>query len=186
MTSEDNYLKYYDDEAYLMTEVARRFHETGQLDPADFYMMLIWKSDRAKNRHRERLKRLSQEHGGDGTFADAVSRISKAIHEGPSDKDRLKILMTDWEFYTPTATAILTLLYPNQFTVYDWRVKEQVKPKRDLAQRSFNNGFWEEYQVFIELVRSAAPSALRDDLRGCDRYLSGKSYREELAIECAK
>lgn len=43
MTAEENYLKYFDDEAYLLDEVAPRFRETGHIDPADFYMMLIWK-----------------------------------------------------------------------------------------------------------------------------------------------
>lgn len=47
-----DYLKYYDVEKYLLEEVGKRFRETGELEPADFYTILIWKAERAKNRHK--------------------------------------------------------------------------------------------------------------------------------------
>lgn len=51
--------------------MGQRFRESGTLDPVDFYMMLAWKANRAKNYHRERLKRLSK-----SSFEYAVSQIA--------------------------------------------------------------------------------------------------------------
>ena len=47
-----------------------------------------------------------------------VSTIAKAR----DDKVRMRILIEDWAFRLPMASSILTVLYPNSYTVYDVRV----------------------------------------------------------------
>jgi hypothetical protein len=172
-------LRYYDDESYLIDDVGRWFRTSGEIDPADFWMILLWKANRAKGYHRDRLKRLSR-----GSFADAVRQISSQLREASTDKDRLRVLMMNWEFPVPTATAILTILYPDRFTVYDYRVREVLDLDYDLSQRTYSDQLWVDYKRFLETVKASAPAHL--SLRDKDRWLTGKSYREQIESECAE
>ena len=84
-----DYGKFYDLEAYLFAEVGPRFAKTGNIDPTDFYMIVIWKANRAKTRVRDRL--IDQA----GSFADALKRISALLHAGDGPMRRLEILMNE-------------------------------------------------------------------------------------------
>src|ERR1700676_201640 len=101
-----DYRKYYDLERYLFTEVNQHFAEEGNIKPADLYMIFIWKANRAKNRHRDRLAKKA------GTFAAAVREISASLVASSSAKNKLQVLMNEWGFRLPTATSVLTVLYP--------------------------------------------------------------------------
>jgi hypothetical protein len=178
MESTADYLKFYDDETYLLKEVGPRFHDTGMIEAADFYTILIWKANRAKNYHLKRLKLLTQS----GTFQNAVDQIAGALKESPMQKERLRVLMTDWWFSLPTASAILTILYPSEFTVYDYRVCKELGLQKDLSQRVFSDVLWSEYESFRERVKAATPSHL--SLRDKDRFLTGRSFRREVERDC--
>ena len=89
--------------------------------------------------------------------------------------------MKDWWFALPTATAILAILYPDEFTVYDWRACEEIKAHGDykkLANREFSDTLWADYQNFIGAVRLETPDEL--SLRDKDRFLMARSYRQEI------
>jgi len=170
-----NYLKFYDDERYLLEDVGPRFRATGTIEPADFYMILIWKAERAKNTHKARLTKKA------GSFKSAVSQIASSLHQTSEQDSRLQILMRGWGFYIPTATAILTILYPEEFTVYDVRVCGEVgcdhKPCREYSPR-----LWDDYKRFREAVISKAPAGL--SLRDKDRFLVGRSFRLDVEKDC--
>ena len=73
----------------------------------------------------------------------------------------------------PMATAILTVLYPDHFTVYDTRVCNQLGRFSNLGSRSITT-IWEGYEEFRqavreEAIRRGAPESL--GLRDMDRYL---------------
>ena|SRR2546425_10517940 len=139
MAAEKNYLDYYDDETYLL-RVGERFRQTGKIEPADFYMILVWKANRAKNYHRDRLKDIAG-----GSFETAVSTIASELFSATEEKLRLEILLGKWKFALPTASAILTILYPKDFTIYDYRVcKEVGRPYRSWLG-------WDEYVQFKKL-----------------------------------
>jgi hypothetical protein len=174
MVDETDYRKFYDDEEYLL-EVGRRFRKTGNIDAADFYMLLIWKANRAKNYHRDRLKHKS------GSFQAAVSDIASEIFTNTERKVRLQILMEKWVFALPTATAILALLYPDDFTVYDWRVCGEVG-RTYKPWLGFSAKLWNEYEQFIEAVIDETPQGLT--LRDRDRFLIGRSIRKGVEQDC--
>jgi hypothetical protein len=173
-----DYLKFYDDETYLLEVVGPRFHDTGMIDAADFYTILVWKANRAKNYHLKRLKLLAQA----GTFQNAVDQIAAALKQSPMQKERLRVLMADWLFSLPTASAILTVLYPSEFTVYDYRVCKEFGLQKDLSQRVFSDVLWSEYELFRGSVEAATPSHL--SLRDKDRFLTGRSFRKEVERDC--
>ncbi|HXR38605.1 MAG TPA: hypothetical protein VN776_05915 [Terracidiphilus sp.] len=171
-----DYLKFYDDENYLMGEVAQKFHEAGTIDPVDFYMLLIWKANRAKGYHKKRLQKKAS-----GSFKEAVSRIATSLWTCAERKERMQILVEDWEFSLPTATAILAILYPSEFTVYDYRVCDELKHDYR-PYLSFSASLWAEYEEFQKKVEREAPADLC--LRDKDRFLTGRSYRKGIEAEC--
>ena len=140
-----DYRIFYDDETYLL-DVGQRFRESGTLDPVDFYMMLAWKANRAKNYHRERLKRLSK-----SSFEYAVSQIAAELHGCSGLRAKLEILMVAWGFALPTATAVLTLLYPDDFTVYDVLVCGELQWDYH-PDRYFSPKLWSDYQAYKQAV----------------------------------
>ena len=176
MLDQVNYQEFYDDEAYLL-KVGEEFRKSGKLDTADFYMLLAWKADRAKNYHRERLKNIA------GDFPAAVARLAADVFKAPDGKSRLEILMTKWAFYIPTATAILTIFYPDEFTVYDTVVCHELSyPYR--PDRHFSEKLWTDYQAYKSAVIDNTPGELT--LRDKDRYLIGKAYWKEVQRSCLK
>lgn len=165
-----DYLKFYDLEHYLFTEVSGRFRRTGKISSADFYMIIIWKANLAKTRIRNRL---SKHEGG---FAGAVEALIAALRDADGPAERIEILMKTWRFRLPMATAILTVLYPHEFTVYDPRVCEQLGAFEGLSDRQFSETLWDDYCSYMAVVSRAAPSGL--SLRDKDRFLWARSFYE--------
>jgi len=101
----------------------------------------------------------------------------------PGRRARLEALLVKWKFLLPMASAILTVLYPTEFTVYDVRVCEVLGDFRYLKNRTQFDGVWEDYSAYVARVRSEAAhlSLLRDK----DRYLWGKSFAQGLRAEIA-
>lgn len=175
-----DYLKFYDLEHYLFTEVSCRFSRTGEISPADFYMIIIWKANRAKSRIRNRLSKH------DGGFAGAVEVLTTALREAGGPAERLQILMKTWGFRLPMASAILTVLYSREFTVYDTRVCAQLGAFEGLADRQFSETLWDDYRSYMAVVSRAAPSGL--SLRDKDRFLWARSFYEGVMkdLQCAQ
>jgi hypothetical protein len=178
MTDDFDYLGFYDSEGYLLNQVGVTFRETGRLEPVDFLTMLIWKAERAKNYHKKRLAKL-----GKCTFAEAVTKLAAGLHQAPNHKERLKYLMEKWWFQLPTATAILTLLYPEDFTVFDWRVCDEVTIAYEpWYSKSFSDAVWEHYLTFKSAVEEKGPQYL--SLRNKDRFFIGRSNRKSISDDC--
>ena len=104
---EIDYRKFYDLENYLFEEVSRRFSEHGYLETFDFFCIIIWKANRSKSKIAKRL--LSKGHPD---LNSAVIALTKSLAKAANDKTRMKILIEDWGFMLPMASAILTVLYP--------------------------------------------------------------------------
>ena len=82
-----DYLKYYDLEKYLFGDVRETYNRKDTIHPVDYYVILIWKANRAKNKTRDSLARTA------GDFADAVKQITVDLHkctgtEGRSESRR--------------------------------------------------------------------------------------------------
>ena len=114
----ENYLKYCHLELYLFDTVRKRFANGGCLSAFDFFCILIWKANRAKSMHARRLLGY-----GHGSLDETVVKLTRSVNRAGSPKERLFVLMRNWGFRLPTASAILTVLYPEEFTVYDVRAR---------------------------------------------------------------
>jgi len=167
-----NYLRYYDLERYLFEDVRSAFHRDGDLSAFDFFSIVIWKANRAKSKIAKRLMTR-------GDDLDSVVReLASELHNAPTGRDRLRILMQEYGFLLPMATAILTVLWPDEFTVYDIRVCDSLDRFHELGNLTRFDRIWAGYSIFVDGVRDAAPPDL--SLRDKDRYLWAKSAMGQL------
>lgn len=90
----------------------------------------------------------------------------------------MRILTADWKFRLPMASAILTVLYPEAFTVYDVRVCDELGKHYGIQDRSKFDGLWADYCVYLQDVRDREPSVLK--LRDKDRVLWARSFEKQL------
>jgi hypothetical protein len=172
----NDYLKYYDLEAYLFEDVRQRFHNEGKLDAFDLFSIIIWKADRAKSKLAKRLAKKA------GSLDAAAVQFTSALFSAQSAEARLLLTMKDWGFYLPVASAILTVLWPEEFTVFDTLVcGELVRDKLGDFHNLSNlipEHVWPEYCRYRGAVERAVPSLL---LRDKDRLLWGRSAALQLA-----
>jgi hypothetical protein len=163
-----DYIKFYNLEDYLFADVKDAFRARGYLTPEEFFAIVIWKAERAKGRIKTKLLKRQLD------LAATVETLTRAIHDAASDEDRLRLLLNDWEFLLPTATAILTVLYPERFTVYDVRARGELGIADFASRKNEVRRYFDEFLPKVAAVNEAAT------LRDKDRYLWGKSSYESL------
>ena len=178
----DDYLLYYDLESYLFNTACQRFHREKKLDAFDLFSIIIWKAERAKSRLARRLIMRA------GSLEAAANHFTSALIEADSPKARFMVAVDAWEFYLPMASAILTVLWPEDFTVYDVRACQELE---ELGIGRFGNlgnlstkALWPKYLEYCEAVRGAVPqySSLRDK----DKFLWGRSAARQLVDDLAR
>jgi hypothetical protein len=103
--------------------------------------------------------------------------LIKSLYDAPDQKERLRLLIKDWGLALPMASAILAICWPEEFTVYDYRVRDQIKGFPKLNTGNFEK-LWEHYEEYRTKVTQLVPIGL--SLRDTDRYLYGKSNAEQL------
>lgn len=174
---EIDYALFQNLESYLFRHVGPRFQASHQISAVDFYIIMAWKANRSKNKGRDRLKLLG------GSFDEAVASIAAALAFAEGNKERLRCLMIDWRFRLPIASAILSVLYPEEFTIYDVRVCAELKDFTRMGDRMFSDNLWAEYERFLEAVHAAVPH--KRSLREKDHFLWGRSFHKSAVRDCA-
>lgn len=169
-----DFLRYYDLETYLFVDVHDRFHRQGFLSAFDFFAIVVWKANRAKGLIARRL--LAKTKTGD--LENVVGSLSSSLFSAQTPRERLRILMEDWGFQLPMASAILTVLWPGTFTVYDFRACDQLGGFHRLINWSKFDKIWQHYELFRDAVSAAGPEGL--SLREKDRFLWGRSSALQL------
>lgn len=162
-----DYLKLYNLEEYLFKEVNSRFHKNHYLTVEDFFCIVIWKANRAKTKIRNRLLKV------DTNLEGAVKALTLEIYQQKNIEDRLQAMLNQkWGFSLPMATAILTVLYHKGISVYDVRVRAELKLKEIYTAEKY-------FSYFLPAVQKFAKSH-NLSLRDADKYLWGKSFHEDL------
>ncbi len=170
-----DYLKYYDLERYVFEDVHRRFHAEHSVGAFDFFSIVIWKANRAKSRIA--LKLLAGDAGRRRDL-DAIARtLTSALYDAATAKERLRLLIVDWKFALPMASAILAVFWPEEFTIYDYRVRQRLSFP-ELKHLTDFNRIWDGFTDYQMKVAAIAPAEL--NLRDKDRYLWGESSALQL------
>jgi hypothetical protein len=170
-----DYRQFYDLEKYLLTTVHDRFHDQGYLSAFDFFCIVIWKANRAKSKVAKRLLANSP-----GNIESAVRELTADIFQAPSAKEKLSCLVKKWGVYISMASAILAILFPNKFTIYDVRVCDSLSSFHQIANIYNFERLWHEYQKFKQAMNESAPSMY--SLQDKDRYLWGLSFKSQLEL----
>jgi len=171
-----DYLKYFDRETYLFKDVHRRFEKDGSLGAFDFFSIVIWKARRAQSKIARRL--LAKDIQSKRDLNARCRVLTRSIHAESEHKERLRILIKGWGFSLPMASAILAVCYPDDFALYDYRVREQIKGFPKLTTTDFEK-LWEGYEEYITHIRKLAPQQKK--LRDKDRFLYGRSNARQLS-----
>lgn len=169
----DDYKKYYNLDKYLFEDLNEKFKRNHVLNVFDFFCIVIWKANRAKSKVANRIK-LKEPN-----LEKAVYEITTHLFSASNDEERLRILMVDWKLRLPMSSAILTVLFPDRFSVYDYRVCEILGKFEDLGHKVKFESIWNGYSQYIKGVQQFVSS--ESTLRNKDKYLWGKSFCEDLA-----
>lgn len=154
-------------ENYIFSEVRNNFHSRCYLIPEEFFCIVIWKSNRAKGKIKNLLLRS-------GSLEAVIKNITKQIHDEKDNKKKLKNLIEKWKFRLPMASSILTVLYPKDFSIYDYRVIEQI------GMNDFKDRKNQIERYFSEFLPKVQECGLGESLRDKDKYLWGKSFYNSL------
>jgi hypothetical protein len=171
--------KQYDEEAYLFDIVGPAFRATGRLDAYDFFFIVRWKANRAISRVAHRILAV-----GGPEVEVAVSELAHELFVAQTPRERFNVLLARWSLRLPMASAILTVLYPEDFTVYDARACDELGDFQGLAERRDLEAVWYGYQEFKAAVEREAPADLC--LRDKDRFLWARSRHKNLVDRIAK
>lgn len=132
-------IKEYNSEEILFTEIGPRARKRGFLSFDDFYQICMWKSVRQKNRY---LKNK-----------DKVEDISRKAFSIDDEKEKIELLCSLDGVGIPTASAILTILYPESYAVIDIRCIEELNNLGYKIKKWMSVKNWIKY---LEIMRSLA------------------------------
>jgi len=180
MKQHEDFAKYYALENYLFSVVSNRFRDEKTLSAFDFFCIVIWKANRSKSKV---ARRLLEQGAGHATLEGAVKTLFKALSDAKDGKQRLAVFVRTWGFRLPMASAILTVLYPDEFTVYDVRVCKVLQGFEDAQYKQDFDTLWQRYEAYVDRVRKEVPE--ESCLREKDRFLWGKSFAQQLQSDIA-
>lgn len=134
------YIELYDTEKYLFKIIGLDIKKKGFLLFEDFYQICMWKSVRPKKRYisnKEQIKETSR----------------RALSEKDESK-KIKILCELNGVSIPTASAILTIIYPEKYAVIDIRCLEALNNILKIKiKKTVSVGIWIKY---LEIMRNLA------------------------------
>jgi hypothetical protein len=168
---EVSFIKFYNLENYALNDIREKFNNNGYLSAFDFFCIVIWKANRAKTKIAQRLLKFNHD------LNKSVYDLTNQIYKAQDGKQKLKVLWS-YGFRLPMASAILTILYPDTFTVYDMRVCDTLCNFKGIDNITKFDNLWKNYQEYIRCVGEYEPRDL--SLRDKDRYLWGKSFHDQL------
>jgi len=169
----EKYQRFYsvELETKYFGEIRKRFLENNVLSAFDFFCIVIWKSNRSKTKVAEGLMKKTGL-----PLEDVVKEITRKVFEAKTDKDKVRALLVAG-IGIPIASAILSVLYPDNFTVYDYRASDYNALKEFRGVVGKDDKAIQKYLDYVSAVRALSSNMT---LREIDRCLWGKSFYEQL------
>lgn len=169
-------VEYYHRERYLFEVVNHRFHIEHSIGAFHFFSIVVWKANRAKSKVAKNL--LERKAAGESDLETIVRRLTGYLYQAPDARERLRLLFEDWSFRLPMASAILTVFWPDEFTVYDIRVCGELGSYHQLAHCTNFDRLWKGYRDYVSAVNRKIQDPL--SLRDKDRCLWALSAATQL------
>ena len=177
-----DYCKYYDLESYLFDDVVKNFHDRHYLTGHEFFCIVMWKANRAKHRIAKKLEK-------GGSIEASIKKLTSSIYKSSARKDKLAVLINDYHFYLPTASTILSVLYQDDFSVYDFKVcdilEQKYNTKKFHKMRNWRNfeRLWKGYEEYSQKILELSGKTC---YREADKYLWGKAFYEQLGKDLSR
>lgn len=168
----NKYAKYYALEEYLFETVSKNFKINGFLSEEEFFSIIIWKSNRSKTKVLKGVQKTGK----------TVKEITGYIQEIPSNVERLEYLSKIGGIQIPIASAILTVCFPDEFTVADYRALFSIKEifKGRVIDISHNRWTTKRYFEYLTLCKEIMEYNGITTLRDTDKSLWGYSFYKDL------
>lgn len=136
----EKYIKLYDIEKYLFSIIGPNVKKNGFLSFEDFYQICMWKSVRPKKRYIANKEKIKD--------------ISKRAFSEKDEAKRIKIICELDGVGIPTASAILTIIYPEKYAVIDIRCLEALNNILNIKiNKNVSINTWIKY---LEIMRNLA------------------------------
>lgn len=146
--------------------VAGAFKKRRYLTPEEFLAIVIWKRNASKTKVIRGVRSSGR----------TIKSLTEEIYRTPNHEEKMKILTGIKGLGIAIASAILTVLYPEEFTVIDYRVMNSL---RALGIPVLGNPISkiESYFSYLDSCKKEAKK-LGLSLRDFDRALWGKDFYE--------
>ncbi len=170
-----DYAKYYDLETYLSNEVSSNFIKRGYLTTEEFFCIIIWKANRTKSK-------IAKKFENEASLDEAIKKLTSSIYKSATNRDKLAVLINDYGFYLPMASAILSVLCQDKFSIYDVRVCDMLEQKYNTKKyHKIKNWAFEKLWIgYEEYLQKILELSEKSSYREADKYLWGKSFYEQL------
>lgn len=171
-----NYSKYYFLENYLFGEVGVNFIGKKSLTPFDLFAIAIWKA----NRNKGRIKKGIQDHKASvREISEILASVDSKNEE--SKRNALKQLTTKDipGIKIPVASAFLSVLFPNDFTIVDGRIIDACKDYKIPCEPDPRRNV-DSYFKYLNYCKNNFKSLGFKSLRDFDQALWGYSFCKEL------
>lgn len=162
----EKYLKYYFREEYLFNDVNKNFQKQGYLTSEEFFAIVIWKSNRAKTNVLRGIVKSGK----------TIRSITSEVFGAKTPEQKLNILTSIPGIGIPMASAILTVCYPDDFTVVDYRARGALKYFSEEIIRNPTTKI-SYYFKYLEKCKKLARK-YNLSLRNFDRILWTKDFYE--------
>lgn len=164
----EKYLNYYFLENYLFNEVSKNFQKRGYLTPEEFFAIVIWKRNASKTKILNGIKE------GKRTIKEITLKISQAKEL----EQKLDVLLSPKisGIGIAIASAILTVCYPDNFTIADYRACAALKDfGEEIAGNPISN-----ITAYFEYLKKCKKLSRKHNLslRDFDRMLWAKDFYE--------
>ena len=160
--------------SYLFNEVSRKYQEQGYIYAFDFFCIIIWKANRAKTNRFKKITKIAKSYD----LNKICEEITVNLYDIKANEEKLRYLIEHWQFGIPMASAILSVLFPDDFTVYDVRVCQILKKHGNLINKTNIEGIITGYFEYVKDVIDKIPK--KKTLRDKDVFLWGESFFLEL------
>ncbi len=164
----EKYLKYYFLEDYLFNDVHKNFQKYGRLTPEEFLAIVIWKRNASKTKILNGIKKNRR----------TISEITLKISGAKTREQKLDALLSPKisGIGIAIASAILTVCYPDDFTIADYRACASLK---NFGEEVIGNPTTKISSYFEYLDKCKKLAHMHNfSLRDFDRILWAKDFYE--------
>jgi hypothetical protein len=175
-----DFTKYYDSniEEYIFNVISKKFKDG--LDAIDFFIICNWKSNRILKLIYNGLKTKCVDDKIN--IDDYIKRLTRKLYEEADDNKRLGMLTDIEGIHLAMASAILTVLDKEKYTIYDFRACEHrdLKQFKKLKDKEKGKITWKDYKEYIDAVKKIQKEENIINLRETDKALWGISFMDDL------